>query len=156
MNRLKKVCALCALALIGLAANAEDTAYLQLNFKTESPVFYLIASNPSITFDNENLNIAVGEQVESFGRDTLEGFEFADASAGVNNLFAADATWSFDGNILTIGNSGASALSVFDVNGRQVAAATSHAGVITADLSNLSHGVYLVNMQGSKSFKIIK
>ncbi len=158
MNRLKKVCMLCALALAGFtAANAENTAYLKLNFKAEeSPVFYLVANNPSITFDADNMIVSVGEESVTYSRSNLDGFEFVSASSGVNDLFAADASWSFDGNLLQINNSEATSLKVYDVNGRQVAEATAANGALSADLSNLSHGVYLVNLQGSKSFKIIK
>lgn len=159
MKRLKKVGLFCALAAAGFAtAQAEESAYLKLNFNSESasPEFYLIASKPTITFNDDNLVVTLGEESVSYGKSTIESFEFAPVTAGVDDLTVSGAAWSFDGNTLQIGNTTATALTVFDAQGRQVAAAQANGGAITADLSSLAHGVYVVNLQGSKSFKIIK
>lgn len=74
--------------------------------------------------------------------------------SAVENISADDYMFSYLNNVVKVRGNGITTLKVYDVNGRAVMEAKASDGVITADMSDLQSGIYVISVAGKPAVKV--
>lgn len=136
-------------ALFSLTALADDYYLNVISNATDS---YATASLKKITFENGNVVVTTSNgSSTSYAISAINQMYFSSIAAGIGSI-STDNSMAWDGSTLSLkGMQGK--VQVYQPSGTLVASESANSECI--DLSHLSKGVYVVNVNG-KSFKIVK
>lgn len=162
------ITALFAVLALVMTARAEQVFMpyvVQLNVENNGNAYtanYKFENRPEITFIQDQMLVTVWEVHTSyqFSIDHVKSIVLVADEAGVNDVVGNEDTFTVAVTATEVTLSGMKAaehVAVYDINGRQVAAATADAdGCAVVAIDNLGAGVYVVSTSGGKSFKFIK
>lgn len=136
-------------------AGDEEVTRLTLEHNDGTQSHYVLTEKPEITFENEHMVVTIGEVPNKVERASLSHFHFTTAPmSAVENISADDYMFSYLNNVVKVRGNGVTTLKVYDVNGRAVMEAKASDGVITADMSELQSGVYVISVAGKPAVKV--
>lgn len=151
-----------ALAIGFNAAAADDEAVTCLTFHLTNGTteYYELPSQPVVTFEGDKLNVTGNAISGTWNRADIEYFNFGpkDLSA-IESISAAENALTFrfiDNKNVTVAGEGLAFIALYDINGRCAARAAAIDGVATVSAETLTPGVYIVEIPGHNSVKIIK
>lgn len=135
--------------LFSLTALADD---YYLNVIANATDSYATASLKKITFENGNVVVTTSNGAStSYAISSISQMYFSSTSAGIGSI-STDSNIAWDGTTLSL-NGLKGKVQVYQPSGALVASESADAERI--NLSRLSKGVYVVNVNG-QSFKIVK
>ena len=136
-------------ALFSLTCLADD---YYLNVIANATDSYATASLKKITFENGNVVVTTSNGTStSYAISSISQMYFSSTSAGIGTI-STDSNIAWDGTTLSL-NGLKGKVQVYQPSGALVASESADAEHI--NLSRLSKGVYVVNVNG-QSFKIVK
>ena len=136
-------------ALFSLTCLADDYCLNVIANATDS---YATASLKKISFENGNVVVTTSDGAStSYAISSISQMYFSSTSAGIGSI-SNDKSFAWDGTTLSL-NGLKGKVQVYQPSGALVASESTDSQSI--NLSRLSKGVYVVNVDG-KSFKIIK
>ena len=146
---MKKIFLAAFAALISLTCLADD---YYLNVIANATDSYATASLKKITFENGNVVVTTSNGTStSYAISSISQMYFSSTSAGIGSI-STDSNIAWDGTTLSL-NGLKGKVQVYQPSGALVASESADAERI--NLSRLSKGVYVVNVNG-QSFKIVK
>lgn len=137
------------------SGEVEEVTRLTLEHNDGTQSHYDLAEKPEISFEDDQLVITTPLVQSKVSRESLSHFHFTRGAASIAGVPASDYLFRFVNNRLTIAGSDLTRMSVYDINGMKMLDGCASEGVISADLSVLKSGVYIVNVVGKPSVKII-
>ena len=123
---------------------------------------YKFENRPEITFVQDQMVVTVWEIHTSyqFSIDHVKSIVLVADEAGVNDAVGDEDTFTVAvtaTEVTLCGMKASEQVAVYDINGRQVAAATADVdGCAVVAIDNLGAGVHVISTSGGKSFKFIK
>ncbi|MBR3530459.1 MAG: T9SS type A sorting domain-containing protein [Bacteroidaceae bacterium] len=146
---MKKIFLAAFAALFSLTCLADD---YYLNVIANATDSYATASLKKITFENGNVVVTTSNGAStSYAISSISQMYFSSTSAGIGSI-STDSNITWDGTTLSL-NGLQGKVQVYQPSGALVASESADAERI--NLSRLSKGVYVVNVNG-QSFKIVK
>ena len=146
---MKKIFLAAFAALFSLTCLADD---YYLNVIANATDSYATASLKKITFENGNVVVTTSNGTStSYAISSISQMYFSSTSAGIGSI-STDSNIAWDGTTLSL-NGLKGKVQVYQPSGALVASESADAERI--NLSRLSKGVYVVNVNG-QSFKIVK
>ena len=146
---MKKIFLAAFAALFSLTCLADD---YYLNVIANATDSYATASLKKITFENGNVVVTTSNGAStSYAISSISQMYFSSTSAGIGSI-STDSNIAWDGTTLSL-NGLQGKVQVYQPSGALVVSESADAERI--NLSRLSKGVYVVNVNG-QSFKIVK
>jgi hypothetical protein len=140
-----------ALLLLGaaMAVQAQEFTTLVVLMKDGSTTKVQLSEEPKATFSGSNLNIATTSTTLQFDRTKVQRFSYVN-EGGVKGVKAdAKSTFTKKGDLLIFqGLKSGSKVSIYGIDGRLMKEASA-SGSYEMSLSELSAGVYIVNVNGT-------
>lgn len=148
------ICGMCQPAL------AEEQSLLTLLFNDGHKQSYVLASRPKVTFDASTLYVASEDVKDEYVLADVSKFVFdkGDITA-IAAVKDGECRLTFvDGTTVEVeGIGAATAVRLYDVAGKNIAATKADAnGKAVVSLASCQNGVYVVSVEGGKSYKVIK
>lgn len=147
-------------AVIAGSSSMAQTTCLTLNFTTGDVAKFALNEQPVMTFGESNVMIATSAGLNvSYERADVKDFNFTQGTTSGISEAAADGTLTVDlttPDVLVVRANKLGNVAVYNAAGQLAATATAADGVATVDISALPTGVYVVAVEGHKSFKINK
>ena len=159
----KTILSLLLLWMTATCAMAEDLSSLYVFLKDGNKVqFILPVQKPIVTFEKGTMYVSYGDYVMSFERDEVNYLKVDKADLTTIEEVQADEprvrfAMTHKGVVNVSGLQQTDRIQVYSLDGKSVDAAISrHEGEATVDLSQQKHGVYMVSVNKSFTFKLMK
>lgn len=159
LRRASAAVAFCGAACVALHAQEErDVLTLAFNDGTEQS--YVLADRPKVTFDKTTLYVEAAGVSDEYGLASVHKFFFdkkipssiATVGTGECRLVYVDGE-----NVELSGLTGGVKVSLYDISGCCLGAkAASADGRVAFSLADCKSGVYVIAVEGGRSFKILK
>ena len=158
LNVLKFMMLLLVGTSVALSASADGTTWLKLYNRNGTKVGYFsVSDNPKVTFTSDKVIVTTNSaDVHYYSLPNMWKFTY-DTGTGINDINVDKNAMQFDGSViifpsLEVGTD----IAVYNTNGTLVMSKkATKAGDYSFPLSDLSHGVYMVKVNG-KTYKIVK
>lgn len=143
-----------------LVTQAEEENILTLVFGDGTRLSYVLADRPKVTFDDTRLYVNASAVADDYDLSTVHKFLFgkgeptsiAAVSAGESRLTYVDGE-----HARLSGLKSGSKVSLFDASGSCLGVVRADAeGTADVSLAGCKSGVYVVSVDGGRSFKILK
>lgn len=159
----KTILSLLLLWMTATCAMAEDLSSLYVFLKDGNKVqFILPVQKPIVTFEKGTMYVSYGDYVMSFERDEVNYLKVDKADlTTIEEVQADEPRVRFNltrkGVVNVSGLQQTDRIQVYSLDGKSVDAAISrHEGEATVDLSQQKRGVYMVSVNKSFTFKLMK
>lgn len=159
LSALFSVACLCAQAQ---STSDEETQCLSLNFASGDIILFELPDNPVVTFGDTDLTVSTDKGINvSYERSGLTNFTFAQGNNTITGIadIAADADYTVeftDKDNFIVRGANIDEVKLFNISGACVCTVRAVAGEAVVSLSDLNAGVYLVEIPGHRSMKIVK
>ena len=144
------------------AMRADEQHALIISFHEGEPVAIVLADKPCATFINGSLLVETASFSATYLRSDIAGFHFDwyDPTTTDINDVGEDMVrivFTDKNHVDILGIDPTTPVTVYDINGRRMETyATCHSYGIAIDLTAYPVGIYLININNTQTFKIIK
>ena len=161
---MKKRLLLLLIPLLALpsAMRADKQHALFINFYESAPVAIVLADKPCATFVGDSLRVETNKFSATYLRSSICDFYFDYYDATSTNGSAIDEelvriVYTDEDRVEILGIDPTLPIAVYGINGRRMETyATRHSNGTTIDLTAYPVGIYLININNTQTFKIIK
>lgn len=153
---------LAALLLGGscLTSLAAEHNFLTIIFNDGSMQSYVLSERPKVTFDTKSLFVKSPDVNDTYTLSDVHKFVFSDDDqTAIASVVKGECRVTFvDGsNVVVEGLNPGCAVRVFDISGKMLSGTVAGAdGRASVSLEAQLSGVYVVGVEGGKSFKLVK
>lgn len=139
-----------------VAAEGEEMTRLTIEHNDGTSTHMLLTDSPVLTFDGGDMLIKSENIDMRVSRSEISKMHFTKSTpTSVENTFQNDYTVCYLDGILTVSGENLTDATVFDTTGRQTNRFHATDGVITADMSTCTPGIYIVAISGHPSIKLL-
>lgn len=142
------------------AAEEENITCLIFHFTNGTTESYNLPDKPIVTFEGEKINIAGNAITASWNRADIEYFNFETQKlSGLETACTDEKAFTFsfiDNNNITVAGNNITSIAIYDINGRCAIRSTVVDNMASVSVATLSPGIYIVEIPGHHSVKIIK
>ena len=139
-----------------MAAEGEEMTRLTIEHNNGTSTHMLLTDSPVLTFDGGDMLVKSENIDMRVSRSEISKMHFTKATpTSVENTFQNDYTICYLDGILTVSGENVTEAAVFDTTGRQTDRFQATDGVITADMSAYTPGIYIVAITGHPSIKLL-
>lgn len=144
------------------AMRADEQHSLIISFHEGDSVAIVLADKPCAIFINDSLRVETTSFSATYLRSTIADFRFGWYDPTATNINGIEEemvriVYTDEDRVEILGIDPTDSIAVYGINGRRMDTyATWHSNGITIDLTAYPMGIYLININNTQNFKIIK
>ena len=152
------LCAVCAGWVTEAQAADDDLTRLVMELRDGTTDVYELADKPIVTFDGSKVKIASAAATADYERSDVKNFHFTSAATGLSDVAAQGAlTLRYtDNESVTLTGNGLIEASLYNAEGKLMNQVSAQNGTLTLSLKSYVPGIYLLNVPGHTTYKLIK
>lgn len=150
------LCALCA-SVLSVARAADEVTWLVMELRNGNTEVFELADKPVVTFEGTQVKVASSAASAAYERTDVKNFHFDSSATGLNNTQAAGTlTLRYTDNAtVTLTGAGQLKAALYNAEGKLVTRGAAE-GTLTLNLAGCPAGVYVLNVEGHHTYKLIK
>lgn len=135
-----------------------EAQVLVLKFSDATTADFYLADKPVIGFSDDKIVVTSGSAEVEYDQSAVTEYYFASSpTSSIQGNAAGAFTFKYTDNArVYVSGTKAAKASLCDMSGKQISASAVDGGKVTVSLDGCAPGVYVLNLENEKSFKIIK